>query len=279
MLATLKAPARRPTLSTVRASADMPAEPLKRLLGNRHFQPVLVASRPVRVTSRRSVGGSILTHFGMGALVVVATLSTSARPTGMPGDTTLIFLPQLAAAQPAERPAPALKPRPPADNPPPKGFQTVAVVTEIPSELPPVNLEEPPLDAANFSGTGVEGGVADGVVGGTGEDLSATSPADGIYDEATADGRYTPARVVRQVAAVYPPALRGAHIEGSVTIRFVVDTLGRVEAASIQVLESSRATFDQPAIQAILATRFAAARFDGRSVRQLTNQRISFRLR
>ena len=280
MLATLKIPSRRPARPPDSAPADSPSTPLKRLLLNRHFQPVLVASRPVHVASRSSVGGSILTHFGMGALVLVATLSTPSRPSGPASDHTLIFLPQVAA-QPADRPATTpVKPRPPAENPPPRGFQSVAVPTMIPTEIPPVNLAEQPLDPATFTGIGVEGGVADGVVGGTGEvDLSAAGPADAIYDAATADARYTPARILRQIPAQYPPALRQARIEGSVVIRFVVDTLGRVEPASIEVLESSRPTFDQPAIQAILATRFVAARFADRGVRQLTNQRISFRLR
>ena len=275
MLATLKIQPRYPARPITTPPAGSPATPLKRLLGNRHFQPVLVASRPVHVASRSSVSGSILTHFGMGALVVIATLSKPARSNGVTSDTTLIFLPPVAAAP--DVPAPV---RPPAENPPPKGFQTVATPTAVPTELPPVNLEEQPLDPADFTGIGVEGGVADGVVGGTGDaDSAGTGPADGLYDAATDDARYTAARVVRQVAPDYPPGLRRARVEGSVIIRFVVDTLGRVEPASVEVLESSLAEFNQPAILAMLATRFAAARFDGRAVRQLTNQRISFRLR
>ena len=281
MLATLMIQTRRPARPTMSPPADAPATPLERLLRNRHFQPVLVATRPVHVASRSSVGGSILTHVAMGALVIVATLSTPARSRGTATDTTLIFLPQIAAAQPAERPAPVLvKPRPPAENPPPRGFQTVATPTVIPTELPPVNLEEQPLDPADFTGIGVEGGVADGVVGGTGDaESSGSGPVDGIYDEATEDARYTAARVIRQVAPQYPPTLRQAYIEGFVVIRFIVDTLGRVEPGSVEVLESSRPGFNQPATQAILATRFASARFGDRAVRQLTNQKISFRLR
>jgi protein TonB len=281
MLATLKIQTRHLARPTASPPADAPIAPLKRLLQNRHFQPVLVASRSVHVASRSSVGGSILTHFGMGALVILATLSPPSHPSGMTSDTTLIFLPQVTAAEPAERPAPTLiKPRPAAENPPPKGFQTVAIPTVIPTEIPPINLAEQPLDPADFTGIGVEGGVADGVIGGTGDaESSGGGPLDGIYDEATEDARYTPARLIRQVAPQYPPTLRQAYIEGFVVIRFVVDTLGQVEPASVEVLESSRPAFNQPATQAILATRFAAARFDNRPVRQLTTQRISFRLR
>jgi hypothetical protein len=52
-----------------------------------------------------------------------------------------------------------------------------------------------------------------------------------------------------------------------------------VEPGSVEVLESSLTDFNQPAIRAMLATRFSPARFDRRAVRQVTNQRISFQLR
>ena len=52
-------------------------------------------------------------------------------------------------------------------NPPPQGFQTVIPPTDIPKEIPPVDLNQK-FNAADFSGKGVEGGVAAGVVGGTG---------------------------------------------------------------------------------------------------------------
>lgn len=277
MLATLKIQPRHPARPAIQPPAGSPELPLKGLLENRHFQPVLVASRPVRVASRSSMSSSILTHFGMGALVIVATLSQPARSSGMASDTTLIFLPPVAVAPPVPRPVSAPV-RPPSENPPPKGFQTVAAPVVVSTEIPPVDLEEQPLDPADFTGTGVEGGRADGVVGGTGDADSAGS-LNGIYDAATGDSRYTAARIVRQVAPDYPPVLRRARVEGSVTIRFIVDTLGRVEPGSVEVLESSLTDFNQPAIRAMLATRFSPARFDRRAVRQVTNQRISFQLR
>ncbi|HEY6947272.1 MAG TPA: hypothetical protein VI297_00540 [Gemmatimonadales bacterium] len=53
-------------------------------------------------------------------------------------------------------------------EPPPKGFQTVVAPTDIPTTMPPVNLHERPFDPRNYTGRGMEGGVAYGVVGGTG---------------------------------------------------------------------------------------------------------------
>jgi TonB family protein len=58
----------------------------------------------------------------------------------------------------------------------------------------------------------------------------------------------------------------------------VIDTLGRVEPASVQVLESSHSGFEDPAMQAVLRARFNPARLGETPVRQLTRQRISFKL-
>src|SRR5258708_4766771 len=56
-------------------------------------------------------------------------------------------------------------------NPPPKGFQTLSIPTNIPVDIPPPQQNQH-FDAADFSGVGVEGGVATGVVGGTGPVLT-----------------------------------------------------------------------------------------------------------
>jgi protein TonB len=52
-------------------------------------------------------------------------------------------------------------------NPPPKGFQTLSIPTNIPVDIPPPQTNQH-FDAADFSGVGVEGGVARGVEGGSG---------------------------------------------------------------------------------------------------------------
>ena len=67
-------------------------------------------------------------------------------------------------------------------NPPPKGFQTVVAVQDIPTEIPPINLNER-FDPKDFTGTGVQGGVSVGVVGGTGPVTGET------YLEAQVDDR------------------------------------------------------------------------------------------
>jgi TonB family protein len=118
------------------------------------------------------------------------------------------------------------------------------------------------------------------VVGGTGKvDPAVVAGMEGaVYAEGNPDVRYTAAALVHQVAPVYPPALRLAGIQGSVDARFVIDTLGIVEPASVEVLESTHAGFEAAAKQAVRSARFNPARLGDVRVRQLTRQRISFRL-
>src|SRR5438876_9326829 len=67
-----------------------------------------------------------------------------------------------------------------------KGFQTVVAPDVIPTNIPPVNLQEH-VDPKDYSGTGVEGGVSTGMVptgnevvmGAIGEEKPAVVPGPG----------------------------------------------------------------------------------------------------
>src|SRR3954462_4245848 len=69
-------------------------------------------------------------------------------------------------------PPPKEEPKPPppdvvAAPPPPKGFQVLTAPIKIPDVLPDIDLSKKVTDEADFSGKGVAGGIAKGVVGGT----------------------------------------------------------------------------------------------------------------
>ena len=72
--------------------------------------------------------------------------------------------------------------------------------------------------------------------------------------------------------------LRSASIEGEVLVRFVVDNQGRVEAASIRILETTHSAFADAVRRWLLRSRYAPAEVAGRPVRQLVEQRVSFAL-
>ena len=70
-------------------------------------------------------------------------------------------------------------------------------------------------------------------------------------------------------------AMRPAAPEQSMMV-FVVDTSGRVEPASVRIIESSHHAFDDAAGDAVVRARFQPARLRGQPVRQITRQRVRF---
>jgi len=207
---------------------------------------------------------SLVLHVLFAYVAIKATAGAAEQIREILQDTSLVFL------KPPDPPPPPPEIPPEAvvtNQPPPMGFQTVSPPTEIPKDIPPVNLAER-FDARDFSGKGVEGGLASGVVGGTGP-VSTTE----TFVESEVDD---PVRALEIPKPKYPPVLQQAGIAGSVDVQYVVDTLGRAEGSSFRVLRSTNKAFEDPAREAILAGKFKPARIRGQAVRQLVQQRISF---
>ncbi len=76
----------------------------------------------------------------------------------------------------------------------------------------------------------------------------------------------------------YPRELHQAGITGSVLLRFVVDTMGRVEPSSVEVLSSTHKAFEEAATTMIRGCRFRPGRVRGWAVRTLVPMPINFRL-
>ncbi|HKP50042.1 MAG TPA: energy transducer TonB [Gemmatimonadales bacterium] len=218
----------------------------------------------------------LTTSFAMHALLIataiVGTRGALDAPRIKPrDDMMLVFLPKPADPPPP----PVIKPEnhPVIDlaDPPAQGFQTVAALTEIPDVIPPVDLSQRPLDPHDFTGRGVEGGVANGVVGGTGK----VTP-DAIYRASTDLPGFEPAAVVSQPAPQYPAALQSVGLEGKVEVEFVIDTTGRVQPASMKMIESTYPAFEAEARRVLAGSTFRPAHLSGVPVRQLTRQAIRF---
>ena len=223
--------------------------------------------RPTSITT------SIISHALVILLAVLATRGALDAPgMALPPAAMLLFVPK-----PEPPPAPVVPKTEPAPKlviaePPPKGFQTVAAPSEIPTIIPPVDLNQQPFDPRDFTGIGVEGGVADGVVGGTGP----VARPDAIYDATTILEGFAPAILVAQPAPKYPRVLHSAGLSGTVMVEFVIDTIGQVETVSIRVVESTHRGFEDAARAAVLGARFQPARLGPHHVRQLTRQRVRF---
>jgi protein TonB len=79
-------------------------------------------------------------------------------------------------------------------------------------------------------------------------------------------------------APIYPPKLSALGKEGRVVATFVVDTTGRVEMTSVQVVASDDPEFSESVRTALGEMQFRPATRGGRPVRQLVEQRFNFRI-
>lgn len=232
----------------------------------------LIESQPKK---QRSFGQTIMSVAVHGALIVLAVQATRGAAEAVmdrPVDTTMVFL------KPPPPPPPPPPETPPPDvviaaNPPPQGFQTVVPPDVIPTEIPPVNLNEKTFDPRDFTGKGVEGGIAAGVPGLTGP------PPENISGEVFLAAQLDdPVQAISQPKPRYPPALQAAGVTGHAVVEFIVNTEGKVEPSSVKILSSTHQQFEQPAKEAILKSTFRPARYRGAPVRQLVNQRVTFQL-
>jgi outer membrane biosynthesis protein TonB len=229
----------------------------------------LVESNP----KNRKIGGifssSMMSLVLHGVLIygaVVATTKVKEVIEAAKQDTLMFFVQQHAEEQKPEPPPPIAS-----LTPPPKGFQTVVAITEIPTEIPPVNLNER-FDPRDYTGVGVEGGIAQGVEGGTGDvpdDLSAVF-IEAVVDEPPIRLSHPPLR--------YPPLLQDAGIEGSVVYEVVIGVDGHPEPETLKLIESSQGAFERPAREVILGSVYRPGRMRGQPVRVLIRQPVTFKI-
>ena len=230
-----------------------------------------------RAARTRRTGGtlvSIALHTGILGLAVVLTTRGSHRAPPRPPDAVPVVY-----VNPIPKQAPAPAPEPPVAQPPRvptlpsiplPSVPTVKIPTELPTIdpstiAPPTDwsthMPTPPVTAPGGTGTGASSGPADG----------------GAWDADAVD-RAVVSRAGNP-APEYPLMLRAAHVEGHVDVRFIVDTLGRAEPNSIQVLASVHPRFSDAVREAILHSRYTPAEAHGVRVRQVVEQRFEFELK
>jgi TonB family protein len=220
---------------------------------------VLIESK--RASQKGKLAGtslvSLIVHTGIIGGAIFATYTAAAADTGPKVDTALVYV-QPEQKQPDQPPPPQLDVQF-------KGFQTVVAPTDIPTNIPPVNLQEH-FDPKDFSGVGVEGGVASGIVPSSDAVLS----VDVVQEK--------PERLAGP-QPVYPPLLQQAQIEGSVMVEAIIDTLGHVEPNSLKVVQTANPGFNESAKQTVLHSLFRPARVYGKAVRVLIHIPIQYSIK
>ena len=232
----------------------------------------LLESKPKK---QRSLGGIVISGILHAVLITAAVYGTlqAKEQLEKPKAEKVEFVEMKKKEEP---PPPKDEPKPIPKNvvvapPPPKGFQVLTAPIKVPDVLPDIDLSKKVTDEADFSGKGVAGGVAKGVVGGTGP-VNTDQP----FYEFQVD------KPVQQVPGSgnlrYPEMLKSANVEGEVLAQFVVDTTGRYESGSFKAIKSSHDLFTAAVKNALPNMRFYPAEAGGRKVKQLVQQPFTFAL-
>ena len=228
----------------------------------------LIESRPAK---QKTLGGTIFSMVFHGAVIGFSLYATKHAVEAAAEE--VVQKVDFVEIKKDEPPPPDTPPPPDivAAPPPPKGFQVLTAPVNIPDVIPDIDLSKKLTNEDDFSGKGVAGGVAAGVVGGTAP-LNTDQP---FFDF----------QVEKPVAPIpgtgqprYPDILRSASIEGEVLAQFVVDTTGRVEISSYKVIRQSHELFAAAVRNALPQMRFLPAEIGGRKVKQLVQQPFVFAL-
>ena len=167
---------------------------------------------------------------------------------------------------------------PPPDRPPNPGGRGEGVryvelarrgsapLTSPPDAKPEATLREPKKAAADTAPR-----AADTVA-----QAPSTPNSDSVYTVLQVDTEVT--RAANSAAPAYPLDLLKRGIEGSVRVRYVVDTTGFADTSSILILTSTNSEFTSAVLTALPYMRFHPARIGKLRVRQLVEQSFTFRM-
>ncbi len=211
---------------------------------------------------------SIVVH---ATLIIGAVVITSTSSTGPVKSVVYFPVPQYVPPLPARgSPVPARPAQTSALAVP--RMPAIRVPTVMPSEIPPVDLTSVPalLDFGERRSPA---------------DASCTTPCP--QPAVRGDAGSSPLMmnsVVMQlrepaVAPRYPEALRRAGVSGTVVVKFIVDTLGRVDSESIEVLSSSHDLFTAAVRDVLFGLRFNPATFGNHRVRAAAVMPFQFMLK
>jgi len=156
--------------------------------------------------------------------------------------------------------------------PPPKGFQILTAPIKIPDLIPEIDLSKSTTREEDFSGKGSVGGTARGVTGGVARPLNSDQPLFDFQVEKPASAS------PNNQAPTYPNQLRAANIEGQVIAKFVVDTSGRADMRTFEILKSDHDLFTNAVRSSLPQMRFFPAEVAGRKVKQLVQMPFVFSL-
>jgi periplasmic protein TonB len=232
----------------------------------------LIESQAAR---QKRTGGTVFSavvHIVLIAAAVKGTLSANQRLEKVKEQKV-----EFVTVKKEEPPPPKDEPKPPppdvvAAPPPPKGFQILSAPIKIPDVIPEIDLNKQATREEDFTGKGAVGGRASGVVGGVAAPLNSDQP---LYDfQVEKPAASNPSNP----PPTYPNQLRAANVEGQVVAKFVVDTNGRADMRTFEIMKSDHDLFTNAVRNVLPNYRFFPAELGGRKVKQLVQMPFVFTL-
>ena len=228
---------------------------------------VLLESRARR---QRRAGGaalSVATHLAIIAFITMTTVRIAPARPNHERPTTVYFTPPKTVQPPVAHVVSAdQRSVGPVFNTP--IVHSIDIPLTIPTSLPPV-------DYRNVT-------TSDDIVIGGGNSRGTAGPHSILEGErpASTDWRGTELlmRIVTTGKPRYPEHLREAGIEGTVVLRFTVDTTGRIDVKSAQILSSTHPLFSRAVLDALDGFRFKPAEVGSRHVAALAEMPFEFRI-
>lgn len=213
------------------------------------------------------VGASLIAHMAAVSLLLLRGTTTEARPVPQPEE--------LVYVETRQDPAPSPVPQAPEPEIILGGGESIV-------PLPVFDVPDIPVVVAtttvDFAGAPQDFDV--GILAGRRHASTLASARPGrpvlgaIFDVSTVDQAVRPLN--GNPTPRYPSALSSAGVEGEVSVRFVVDTTGRVESGSVTTVRATHALFEREVHEVLRRMRFLAAEHGGVRVRQLVEQTFRF---
>ena len=232
----------------------------------------LPESDRARERNRAGTAWSVVAHAVVILLAVQATAGGTTAPVPREEPAPVVYRVQRTAPTPARAAAA------PDAGRTATGPSLPAAPSEVPSAMPAIPdiglIPDLVLPARTGAPVGNDDFRTSGAPVGGAPDVGLVSPAGPL----AAHQVDVPARPADRTAPRYPDLLRRAGTEGTVLVRFVVDSAGRVDPASVTIVDATHPLFAAAVRDALLRAAFRAARAAGHPVAQLVEQRFDFRL-
>ena len=232
---------------------------------------VLLESRALRPRRSGGMALSVATHL---ALIAGATAATTGIPRATRPPKPAAFVVTPPAPKPVEpRHVVVADPNTATMRGP---FVDIVIKRVDAPSIPPVSL--PPID--------MRGAVAaDSIVIGSGPSRSGGATCQlrclALADTGSSGEWHVNELLMNMITSAkprYPEPLRQAGIDGRVLVRFVVDTLGRIDPTSVQVLSSTHDQFTRAVRKALSGFRFRPAESNGKRIPALAEMPFEFKV-